>query len=127
MAKNLPTGTELGNYNGSDCRGSACKHLATGYQTIINFWGNSGPFENSIDTSDYIISHCRFLLLTTDHDMSPYLQVCSIIVFGSISSQGWQYHQDKAKEICIINMSSTACNLGTWVGVLAFLVALGKT
>merc|ERR1712013_297124 len=51
--------------------------------------------------------------------------VCSIIVFGSISSQGWQYHQDKAKEICIINMSSTACNLGTWVGVLAFLVALG--
>merc|ERR1711862_663719 len=51
--------------------------------------------------------------------------VCSIIVFGSISSQGWQYHQDKAKEICIINMSSTTCNIGTWVGVLAFLVALG--
>merc|ERR1712212_1285374 len=51
--------------------------------------------------------------------------VCSIIVFGSISSQGWQYHQEKAQEICIINRSNTACNLGTGVGILAFLAALG--
>eukprot|EP00091_Calanus_sinicus_P021513 TRINITY_DN6400_c0_g1_i1.p1 TRINITY_DN6400_c0_g1~~TRINITY_DN6400_c0_g1_i1.p1 ORF type:complete len:146 (-),score=33.06 TRINITY_DN6400_c0_g1_i1:176-589(-) len=49
----------------------------------------------------------------------------SIIVFGCVSSQGWQYHQDKALEICIMNGSNTACNLGTRVAVVAFLAAIG--
>merc|ERR1711892_21567 len=49
----------------------------------------------------------------------------SIIVFGCISSQGWQYHQDRAKEVCIMNGSSTACQLGNGVAIVAFLAAIG--
>jgi len=49
----------------------------------------------------------------------------AIIVFGCISSQGWQYHQEKAKDICIMNGSNTACQIGNGVGVVAFLAAIG--
>lgn len=47
----------------------------------------------------------------------------SVIVFGCISSEGWQFHQ--GEEICIMNGSSTACNLGNTVAIVAFLAAIG--
>jgi len=49
----------------------------------------------------------------------------AIIVFGCISSQGWQYHQEKAMDICIMNGSNTACQLGNGVAIVAFLAAIG--
>jgi len=49
----------------------------------------------------------------------------AIIVFGCISSEGWQFHQEQNKEICIMNGSSSACNFGNTVAVIAFLAAIG--
>jgi len=57
------------------------------------------------------------------------LRICScisaIIVFSCISSEGWQYNHDISQEICIMNGSATACNLGNTVAVCAFLAACG--
>lgn len=49
----------------------------------------------------------------------------AIVVFSCISSEGWQMDHTKNKEVCIMNESSTACNLGTTVAVVAFLAAIG--
>ena len=56
---------------------------------------------------------------------SCYLQVFSIIVFGSIISEGWRYDVQEEEEICIINKSYSTCQLATTVGILAFVIALG--
>ena len=48
----------------------------------------------------------------------------SIIIFGSITSQGWGY--DGSEEVCIINQSYSTCQLATAVGILAFVIALGR-
>jgi len=45
----------------------------------------------------------------------------SIIVFGSISSQG--YHLLNGKEVCLYNADGNACNYGVGIGVIAFLAA----
>lgn len=42
-------------------------------------------------------------------------QLFSIIVFGCISSQGWE------KDVCRYNGDPNACGFGTVIGVLAFL------
>ncbi|XP_076043289.1 synaptogyrin isoform X2 [Oratosquilla oratoria] len=48
----------------------------------------------------------------------------SIIVFGCISSQGWQ--KDKlGKEVCLYNEDPNACNYGVGISVIAFLAAIG--
>lgn len=52
------------------------------------------------------------------------MQLCAIISFGCISSQGWQL-DEKKKEFCIINNNSTACNYGVGIGVIAFLGSMG--
>ena len=57
------------------------------------------------------------------HFEDYWLQVFSIIIFGSILSQGWRYEDEE--EVCIINNSYATCQLATTVGVLAFIVALG--
>lgn len=49
----------------------------------------------------------------------------SIIVFGCISSEGWQFHHVEEKEVCIMNDSNTACNFGSGVAILAFIAAIG--
>ena len=56
---------------------------------------------------------------------SCYLQLFSIIVFGSIISEGWRYDVQEEEEICIINKSYSTCQLATTVGILAFVIALG--
>lgn len=45
----------------------------------------------------------------------------SIIVFGSISSKGYQF--DGKKEVCLYNSDGNACNYGVGIGVIAFLAA----
>jgi len=59
------------------------------------------------------------------------LRICScitaVIVFSCISSEGWQFDHTQAKEICIMNDSSTACNLGNTVAIMAFLASIGFT
>jgi hypothetical protein len=49
-----------------------------------------------------------------------------VIAFGCISSQGWQFHPEKEKEVCIMNGSGTACQLGNGVAIIAFLASIGQ-
>jgi len=49
----------------------------------------------------------------------------SIIIFACICSQGWQYHPDKGKSMCIMNGSSLACSFGSGIAIIAFLAATG--
>ncbi|CAO1434541.1 unnamed protein product [Diamesa serratosioi] len=50
--------------------------------------------------------------------------VFSIIIFGCISSQGWLLN-DTGKAYCIINNNGSACHLGIWLGVIAFIASIG--
>jgi Membrane-associating domain len=52
------------------------------------------------------------------------LQLFAIIVFGCISSQGWRFDNETNKEVCLYNNDSSACNYGTFIGVIAFLAAI---
>ena len=59
-----------------------------------------------------------------------FFQFFAIIVFGCISSSGWYFLQDLAKglqgkEVCVMNMDSTACHFSTLVGIVAFLASIG--
>ncbi|GLV44617.1 Synaptogyrin [Carabus blaptoides fortunei] len=50
----------------------------------------------------------------------------SIIVFGCISSQGWQLTPDNTtKETCLYNNDPNACNYGVGISVIAFLASMG--
>jgi len=49
----------------------------------------------------------------------------AIIVFGSVSSSGWFFFADKKAEVCVMNMDSTACHFSTFVGIIAFIAAIG--
>ncbi|XP_017773394.1 PREDICTED: synaptogyrin-1 [Nicrophorus vespilloides] len=49
----------------------------------------------------------------------------AIVVFGCISSQGWQYNQPLKKEVCLYNGDSNACNYGVGISVIAFIAAMG--
>jgi len=49
----------------------------------------------------------------------------SVIAFGCISSKGWQFHAEKEREVCIMNGSATACQLGNGVAIVAFLASIG--
>ncbi|KAI4455912.1 synaptogyrin [Holotrichia oblita] len=51
--------------------------------------------------------------------------LCSIIVFGCISSQGWMYLPESSKEECLYNGDSNACNYGVGISVIAFLASMG--
>ncbi|KAF7278757.1 synaptogyrin [Rhynchophorus ferrugineus] len=48
----------------------------------------------------------------------------SIIVFGCISSQGWQPNKEK-KMVCLYNEDANACNYGVGISVIAFLASMG--
>lgn len=52
------------------------------------------------------------------NDFSLDLQLFSIIVFGSISSKGWNAF-DGQKETCLYNGDTNACNYGTGIGMYA--------
>ncbi|CAG0887111.1 unnamed protein product [Cyprideis torosa] len=45
----------------------------------------------------------------------------SVIVFGCISSQGWEYDYKNDEDVCKYNGDSGACSFPVGVGVLAFL------
>jgi len=50
----------------------------------------------------------------------------SIIVFGCVSSSGWFFLADLGKEVCVMNMDSSAvCHFSTFVGIVGFLAAIG--
>jgi len=51
--------------------------------------------------------------------------VCSIIVFGCITSQGWRWDPEAWAEVCIINDSYSTCRLGSAVAILAFILSIG--
>ncbi len=63
-------------------------------------------------------------MLFTSSNCVPF-QLFGIIVFGSISSQGWSHDHSLGKEICVLNNSSATCHFATFVGVMAFIAALG--
>ena len=44
------------------------------------------------------------------------LQLLSIIVFGSITSQGWVYDPAAKKDVCLYNGDPNACNYGVGIG-----------
>lgn len=46
----------------------------------------------------------------------------SIIVFGCISSQGWQVKNEK--DVCLYNEDAMACKYGTTIGVIGFLASM---
>ncbi|CAG9773162.1 unnamed protein product [Ceutorhynchus assimilis] len=48
----------------------------------------------------------------------------SIIVFGCISSQGWQPDK-KGNLVCLYNGDTNACNYGVGISVIAFLASMG--
>nr|CAG4638789.1 EOG090X0FHR [Cyclestheria hislopi] len=48
----------------------------------------------------------------------------SIIVFGSITSQGWHFDLTTKREECLYNGDPNACNYGVGIGVIAFLGAV---
>lgn len=52
-------------------------------------------------------------------------QLFAIIVFGCISSQGWNVQEGSNKDVCIYNQDSNACNYGVAIGVIAFLASMG--
>ena len=61
-----------------------------------------------------------------------FFQFFAIIVFGCISSSGWYFLQPtnlleglQGKEVCVMNMDSTACHFSTLVGIVAFLASIG--
>ena len=54
-----------------------------------------------------------------------FLQFFSIIVFGCISSSGWFFMQNIGKEVCVLNMDSSACHFSTMVGIVAFIASIG--
>jgi len=49
----------------------------------------------------------------------------AIIVFGCISSQGWQMDAKLNREVCLYNGDTNACNYGVGISVIAFLAAMG--
>ena len=54
-------------------------------------------------------------------------QLFSIIVFGSLSSQGWRFSPAAGAEVCIINQTNSICQYATVVAVIAFIAALSNT
>ncbi|KAL1494948.1 hypothetical protein ABEB36_010449 [Hypothenemus hampei] len=49
----------------------------------------------------------------------------AIVVFGCISSQGWQPGPNDKKLICLYNGDTNACNYGVGISVIAFLASMG--
>eukprot|EP00095_Tigriopus_kingsejongensis_P010890 maker-scaffold1216_size55193-snap-gene-0.11 protein:Tk10890 transcript:maker-scaffold1216_size55193-snap-gene-0.11-mRNA-1 annotation:"synaptogyrin-1 " len=50
--------------------------------------------------------------------------VFAMVVFGSISSQGWTYDDQLHKDVCIMNNQSATCHFTTFVGVVGFLASI---
>lgn len=53
------------------------------------------------------------------------LQLFAVIVFGCISSQGWQYSKETKREECVFSRDGNACNYGVGISVIAFLASMG--
>lgn len=52
------------------------------------------------------------------------LQLCSIVVFATITAEGYTNPQTKGVAECIFNKNDSACSYGVGVGVLAFLACV---
>ena len=80
-----------------------------------------------ISESDFFFKHKQ-----TKNFNFFFFQFFAIIVFGCISSSGWYFLQPtnlleglQGKEVCVMNMDSTACHFSTLVGIVAFLASIG--
>lgn len=51
-------------------------------------------------------------------------QLFSIIVFGSITSNGWIKKDEGAKEVCIINDNGSVCSYAVWIGLIGFFASM---
>lgn len=54
-----------------------------------------------------------------------HFKLFSIIVFGSIASNGWIKIDENSKEQCIINNNGSVCSYAVWIGVIGFVAAIG--
>lgn len=50
-------------------------------------------------------------------------QVFSIIVFGSIASNGY-IKDENNKDVCIINGNGSVCSYAVWVGLVGFFASI---
>lgn len=51
------------------------------------------------------------------------LQLFSLIVFGSITSNGWMKDENN-KDICIINKNGSVCSYAVWIGLIGFFASI---
>lgn len=51
----------------------------------------------------------------------PSLQLFSIVVFATITAEGYINTKTKEEDKCMFNQDNSACNYGVGIGVLAFL------
>lgn len=54
----------------------------------------------------------------------PSLQLFAIVVFATITAEGYINTEVQAEEKCIFNDSDSACSYGVGIGVLAFLACI---
>lgn len=52
------------------------------------------------------------------------LQVFSIVVFATITAEGYINHQTTQETKCMFNENDSACNYGVGIGVIAFLACV---
>ena len=52
----------------------------------------------------------------------PFSQICSLVVWASISLNGW--HKKGRKEICLFNGDNSACRFGSGVAFVGFFGAV---
>lgn len=67
----------------------------------------------------------NFLLASQCHPAClPFLQLFAIVVFATITAEGYVNTQTMTKSECMFNASDSACSYGVGVGVLAFLACV---
>ena len=57
----------------------------------------------------------------TDH---PFFQIFSIVVFATITAEGYVNKSTAQEAFCMFNQNASACSYGVAIGVLAFLACV---
>lgn len=52
------------------------------------------------------------------------MQLFSIVVFATITAEGYTNTQEKGESMCMFNEVDSACSYGVGIGVLAFLACV---
>ena len=96
---------------------------------LWNYFGSCDPAESgatSVCLSGFGTNRKRNKNDNKSMMVEIIFQLFSVIAFGCISSKAWQFEPEKDKEVCIMNDSSTACQLGNGVAIIAFLASIGQ-